>query len=183
MPLRTISRGSVSLFLLISPFLFFPLSFSTDLSSFLSGSRNAFPPFRVFTVYSRERGDVLPTIRTGFSFLGISSPLLSCIPVIVGFVSRSPPPRHCLTLPFLSRLGCPGGPYESFNSIFLPGSVLRTSHDAVRRPSRSIYSFPRPALDPIPFPPRYKIIPNTYNLDGGALAYLLSAIYLGKTGY
>lgn len=79
----------------------------------------------------------------------------------LAIVSCSLLPCHCL-LRFSP--GCPGGPYESFNSIFPPTPFFHATRDAVRRPSRSIYSA-RPGPDPI-FP-RYEIIPNTYNLDDG----------------
>jgi len=138
------------------PFLF-P---STDLSPSPFRSQNAFLSPHVFMVYPRERGDVLPTIRMGFSFL--ASPIrpvwrLLSVDFSVSFsffVSR------CR---FFHR-SAPRGSYESFNSIF-PDSTLRTSHatwhDAL---SFEIHLFGS-TLDPIPFSSYYKIIPNTYNLD------------------
>lgn len=75
----------------------------------------------IHDISSWKRRDPLPAIRekTGsFPFLPVSSPLFS---PHLAIVSRSLLPRRCL---FRFSLGCPGGPYESFNSIFLPDSAL-----------------------------------------------------------
>lgn len=107
-------------------------------------------------ISSWKRRDPLPMIRRWEDSLPFS-PFFPHLAI----VSRSLLPYHCL-LRFSP--GCPGGPYESFNSIFPPTPLFRATRVAVRRPSRSIYSA-RPGPDPI-FP-RYEIIPNTYNLDDG----------------
>lgn len=164
MPLRTTSRGSALLFLLLSCTFTYTYTHTQRISrpSPLE-SRNAFLSLHVFMVYPREREDALPTIRTGFSFLTV----LSLRPARWPSISLSPSLPSRSFLRFFHRLA-PGGPYESFNSIFFPDSALPVHlarRDTTRCPSRSIYSAPRPTPDPIPFSFYYEIIPNTYNLD------------------
>lgn len=116
MPPRTTSRRSALLLLLPCP----------DLSSSPFGSRNAFPSPRIFIVYPREREDVLPTIREerAFPFLP-SYPSTSAWRSSISSISLS----SSVPLSFLRFLyrSAPGGPYESFNSIFFSNSALRAS--------------------------------------------------------
>lgn len=69
-----------------------------------------------------------------------------------------------VTVSFASPLDVPGDLTNRLIRSSSPTPLFRATRDAVRRPSRSIYSA-RPGSDPI-FP-RYEIIPNTYNLDDG----------------
>lgn len=115
-------------------------------------------------ISSWKRRDPLSAIREETGSFPFSSSLFlsSFFPRLIA--SRSLPPRHC-----------PGGSYESFNSIFLPDSALPCNPR--RGPSRSIYSA-RPGPDLI-FPP-LRDYPEYVQFGRRALPYLLSVIYLRK---
>lgn len=89
--------------------------------------------------------------------------------------SPSPPPfppiwRSCLalfysvTVSFASPSDVPEDLTNRLIRSFFQTPLYRATRDAVRHPSRSIYSV---RLGPDPIFLRYEIIPNTYNLEDG----------------